>query len=178
MIKMEKDNNCDKCGLKKSSRQIVWGEGEVKSVFIIGMCPGETEDKLGIPFVGASGKLVRNVIDHRYYVTNVVKRRPTDDNTINGKNRDPTEDEIKTCVNEHLIKELQEYKPTKVILLGKVAQSLVNKFPGIFDGIEVVNYTHPSYSLRTGKTNTWELEFGKKILEKGEKKNTLAQWFK
>ena len=175
---MEQINNCNKCGLKQSSRQAVWGEGDNKSIFIIGMCPGETEDKLGIPFIGASGKLVRDVIEHNFYVTNMVKRRPTDDGTIEGRNRDPTEDELKICVVEHLIKEIQEYKPTKVILLGRVAQSLPLIVPGLLDGIKVINYAHPSYAIRTAKSNEWKYEFGQKISKEGITKNSLIGWFK
>jgi hypothetical protein len=46
------------------------------------------------------------------------------------------------------------------------------------DGIKVINYAHPSYAIRTGKSNEWKYEFGQKISKEGITKNSLIGWFK
>jgi len=53
----------------------------------VGEAPGAVEDMTGIPFVGRSGKLLREVMDDAgidpqdVYITNIVKCRPPDNRT-------------------------------------------------------------------------------------------------
>jgi len=79
----------------------------------IGEAPGETEDKLGIPFVGKSGKLLRTAVGNDNYFMNAVKCRPPD-------NRKPLNDEIEACL-PHLIDEINNIKPEIIVFVGKTA---------------------------------------------------------
>jgi uracil-DNA glycosylase family 4 len=70
------------------------GEGPKPcDVMIIGEAPGETEDKLGRPFVGKAGKRLDEALiaaglkRDEVYITNIYKFRPPN-------NRKPTPEEI------------------------------------------------------------------------------------
>lgn len=107
---------CRDCPLLGST--YVPGEGDTSGgVFIVGEAPGD-EDR---PFVGRSGELLRNVLLgvnlESVYLTNVVKRRPTDDN---GEHRKPTRKECYMC-GSHLVGEIVKYRPDFVLALGSVA---------------------------------------------------------
>lgn len=91
--------------LRKGNNRLVPGEGDGNPyVMIIGEAPGATEALRGRPFVGAAGRVLRQLMyyvglnsydDHaekNCWVTNVVKYRPTINST---KNRTPTPQEIK-----------------------------------------------------------------------------------
>ena len=54
---------CRKCGLHRFRRQIVRGHGaRLAEIAFIGEAPGKTENLLGYPFCGASGKLLHDAI--------------------------------------------------------------------------------------------------------------------
>jgi uracil-DNA glycosylase family 4 len=70
---------CDDCPLK--DRPFVPGCGSDKpQLVVIGEAPGYNEAKEGTPFVGASGKLLRQALAFHglddVYITNVVKCHP------------------------------------------------------------------------------------------------------
>lgn len=51
--------NCKACSLCENRNNVVFGYGNPDAqVMVIGEAPGETEDKLGVPFVGAAGQLL------------------------------------------------------------------------------------------------------------------------
>ena len=51
--------NCNKCSLKYSSNNMVFGDGNPRSkIMFIGEAPGADEDRLGKPFVGRAGQLL------------------------------------------------------------------------------------------------------------------------
>lgn len=104
--------------LAESATQLVMGHGNPNAdIVFIGEAPGKNEDLQGIPFVGAAGKfldemlaevdLVRNDV----YITNIVKYRPPN-------NRDPRPDE-KKAFWPILIKELQIIQPRIIVTLGR-----------------------------------------------------------
>ena len=71
---------CTACPLYKTGTQTVFGEGLATArAILVGEQPGDSEDKVGRPFVGPAGKLLDQAlaqvgIDRRnVYVTNVVK---------------------------------------------------------------------------------------------------------
>ena len=73
----------------------VIGEGDhYAKIMFIGEAPGEQEAKKGRPFIGASGRMLDELLKsiglarESVYITNIVKDRPPD-------NRDPRKDEIK-----------------------------------------------------------------------------------
>ena len=108
---------CD-CDLKKTATQPVPGHGSAKSqIVFIGEAPGKSEDKLGVPFIGAAGKFLSEMLEsikmkrEDIYITNIVKYRPPD-------NRDPESSEKKSCA-PWLYEELNLIEPKLIIFLGR-----------------------------------------------------------
>lgn len=104
--------------LRDQATQLVFGEGHPNAdIVFIGEAPGKSEDQQGMPFVGASGKFLNEMlamIDLKredIYITNIVKYRPPD-------NRDPQPDEKKTFL-PYLQSQLEVIKPKVVITLGR-----------------------------------------------------------
>ncbi len=114
------------CELKKTATQAVPGAGSPEAeIVFIGEAPGKSEDKLGVPFVGAAGKFldemlgVINLKREDIYITNIVKYRPPN-------NRDPLPEEKAVC-REWLLDELKIISPKLIIFLGRHAMN--NFFP-------------------------------------------------
>lgn len=107
-------------------RKLVFNDGSSeKEVMIIGEAPGKDEEIQGKPFVGRGGKLLNTTLEtlgwkrSDFYVTNVVKYRPTDEF---GGNRTPTPEEIEKF-RPALEKEIDVINPKLVIILGRVAMA-------------------------------------------------------
>lgn len=104
---------CDGCPL--AGRDFVPGEGPRGCrAMAVGASPGPFDAKVGIPFSGPAGSMVREVLDAlsvRAFYTNVV-HRPLD--------REPRHEECWKCGN-HLIRELALVQPAVVITFGSVA---------------------------------------------------------
>jgi uracil-DNA glycosylase family 4 len=116
------------CELKKTATQAVPGVGSADaSIVFIGEAPGKSEDKLGVPFVGAAGKFldemlgIINLKREDIYITNIVKYRPPN-------NRDPLPEEKSAC-REWLLDELKIISPKLIIFLGRHAMN--NFFPDL-----------------------------------------------
>ncbi|NDB81658.1 MAG: uracil-DNA glycosylase [Alphaproteobacteria bacterium] len=128
-IKKSEIKECTKCSALCASRTQVVVDKYTKSsalpweektlpIMIIGEAPGETEDQVGMPFMGVSGKVLDRYLDfhelqHYSYVTNIVKCRPE-------KNRTPTAEEIKNC-SHYLVRQIDKLNPSVIITLGKSA---------------------------------------------------------
>jgi DNA polymerase len=113
-----KIKKCKKCPLHEGITNYVPGEGGEKArIFFIGEGPGEAEDKQGRPFVGRSGKFLREMIDQigvdpeDYFIGNVVKCRPPN-------NRDPKPEEIEACLG-WLKQQLETIGPKVIVTLGR-----------------------------------------------------------
>ncbi|RJQ55249.1 MAG: hypothetical protein C4521_02780 [Actinobacteria bacterium] len=113
---------CTRCKLSAKRRQVVMGDGPVPSdVMIIGEAPGETEDKVGKPFQGRAGNLLRAALrdvgidPDKVYITNTVKCRPPG-------NKTPGKTEMEAC-RSWLIKEFIEVEPKVIAVLGAAASS-------------------------------------------------------
>jgi uracil-DNA glycosylase family 4 len=148
--------NCQNCELHKGAETIcLWGEGPKKArVMVVGEAPGASEDKEGRPFVGASGKVLREelarvgVSPEEVYITNTVKCRPPD-------NAKPKAGQIKAC-KQYLDAEIESVKPEYIITLGAVPTKLLLKKAKITEVhgqvIEMPNFKgmacfHPAYTL-------------------------------
>ena len=90
----------------------------------VGEAPGFHEDKQGVPFVGAAGKLLGKLLAgigltrDDVYIANVLKCRPPG-------NRDPHADEIEACEG-HLFRQVALIGPQVVATLGNFATKLLS----------------------------------------------------
>ena len=120
--------DCTRCALAGGRTQVVFGSGDPASdLMFVGEAPGFHEDKQGIPFVGAAGNLLDQLLGGigltraDVYVANVLKCRPPG-------NRDPMPDEIEACEG-HLWKQIELIKPRVVATLGNFATKLLSGRP-------------------------------------------------
>lgn len=104
--------------LREQATQLVMGDGNPDAdIVFIGEAPGKNEDIQGLPFVGASGKFLNEMLAsvgmdrEDIYITNIVKYRPPN-------NRDPLPAE-KEAFWPYLLKQLQIVNPKVVITLGR-----------------------------------------------------------
>lgn len=111
-----------------SDRTPVYGIGHVHAkIMLIGEAPGETEEKLGQPFVGKAGKNLDQFLDsiglnrEDIFITNAVKFRPVKPGKRAGSfvNRAPDKNELKLC-SELLVKELSIIQPDYIVTLGNI----------------------------------------------------------
>ena len=160
------------CPLKQTAQNTVFGTGNVHpDVMIVGEAPGAEEDKQGLPFVGASGRLLDLMLasvglsrEKNVYITNVLPWRPP-------MNRKPSEAEIAACL-PFLHAHIRLVSPKILLLLGGTALSAllhvadgITKTRGVWfsyqteDGAEipVMASFHPAYLLRSPaqKKNAW-----------------------
>jgi len=169
--------NCRRCGLFKQANQPVPGEGNPQAeIMFIGEGPGFNEDQRGIPFCGAAGKLLDQLLQlikverKEVFITNVVKHRPPN-------NRDPLPEEIEAC-RPFLDEQIKIIDPKIIVTLGRFS---LNKFlPGeyisrIHGQARFVNFAgkryiiipmyHPAAALRNGRIMAAMREDFKKILQ-------------
>lgn len=104
--------------LAEQATQLVMGDGNPNAdIVFIGEAPGKNEDEQGLPFVGAAGKFLNEMLDaagmqrNDVYITNIVKYRPPN-------NRDP-EPEEKREFWPYLMQQLEIIQPRVVITLGR-----------------------------------------------------------
>jgi len=128
--------SCKACDLWKRGTQTVFGEGKPDAkVMFVGEQPGDREDIVGRPFVGAAGRLLDQALEKAgidrtdVYVTNVVKHFkwvPQE----RGKRRihkKPRDSEIHAC-RPWLDAEIAVVKPKVLVCLGATAaQTLLGK---------------------------------------------------
>lgn len=153
---MLRNPQCTKCVLHKTAGNHVCiaGDGPMDAqVVIIGEAPGKDEARIGKPFQGKSGQLLRAELESQglksVFITNTVRCRPPD-------NRAPEKEEIAAC-REYLDAELEAIKPRGIIALGAVASKAVLKKAKItqvhgqivdVDGVASSAIYHPAYCLR------------------------------
>ncbi len=104
--------------LAAQATNLVMGDGNLNAeIVFIGEAPGKNEDEQGLPFVGAAGKFLNEMLASAglersdVYITNIVKYRPPN-------NRDPLPEE-KGAFWPYLLKQLQIIQPKVVITLGR-----------------------------------------------------------
>ena len=109
---------CTRCRLHEQRARAVPGEGSPDTeVVLVGEGPGRDENQAGRPFVGASGRLLTELIESvgwrrdDVFITNVVKCWPP-------RNRDPQPDEIAACA-PYLRRQLEVLDPAVVVTAGK-----------------------------------------------------------
>jgi DNA polymerase len=126
---------CTRCALAQTRTQVVFGSGNPNAdLMFVGEAPGFHEDKNGVPFVGAAGKLLSKLLEgiglsrEDVYIANTLKCRPPG-------NRDPQPEEIEAC-EPHLFRQIELIRPRVVATLGNFATKLLSGKP---DGITRVH---------------------------------------
>jgi DNA polymerase len=104
--------------LAKTAKHLVMGDGSPNAeVLFIGEAPGKNEDEQGLPFVGAAGKFLGEMLKsigmerQDVYISNIVKYRPPD-------NRDPLPAE-KEAFWPYLLRQIKVINPKLVVTLGR-----------------------------------------------------------
>lgn len=156
-MKLIRDPNCTNCRLHHTAEHVcLLGSGNKKAdVMIVGEAPGAREDDSGRPFVGRSGKLLREILwehgfdEENVFITNAVSCRPPD-------NRTPTKTEVVAC-STWLEYQIERVKPKYVLLLGNTPCLSQLGVKGITklrgkpverDGITYLPTFHPSFVIR------------------------------
>lgn len=162
---------CEHCTNVRGHIQTVFGEGSPDAdIFFVGEAPGETEDRIGRPFVGAAGQKLDEMIRamglrrEDCYIANVLKSRPPE-------NRTPLAEEIERC-GPYLVDQILIVNPKVIVTLGGPATKLllkvdlgISKLRGIWaewipppstrrGPIPVMPTHHPSYLLRNYTVET------------------------
>ena len=152
---------CKDCPLwEKAKTNCMPMAGDVNSfILLIGEAPGKDEDDCGIPFVGKTGRLLRDALN-RYNITNFAiantcRCRPPN-------NRPPTQDEAKACIHYTLENIASMPNLKLVVAIGNVAlraltgKQSITKVSGEEWDYEVegrrlrlMPLMHPSYVLQS-----------------------------
>ena len=145
-------SECQACSLHGERGQIVFGSGAQLDVdwLVIGEAPGERDDRVGLPFQGKAGDLLRNMMAciqdsdvsvsdpdgsaSGLYYTNVIKCRPRG-------NRKPRAEEIAACM-PFLHRQISLMRPRRLLLLGHLAAQAVLATDRAFEDLrgEVQHY--------------------------------------
>lgn len=164
---VDRCKRCRSCELAESRQHVVIWRGGIRApLMILGEGPGAEEDRLGIPFVGRSGKLLDLLLtafafrEEDYHICNIVKCRPPG-------NRVPTREEAAGC--RPLLKEqMQLVRPSVYLLMGATAyryftgsEEGISKARGVWtvsNDCHVMPTFHPAYVLRdpSKKTLLWQ----------------------
>lgn len=152
---------CQNCPLAKTRNIAVPGEGDYQaSVMFIGEAPGANENEKGIPFCGAAGKFLDEMLNvigldrESVFITNMVKCRPPE-------NRDPEDEEKSACTKNYLQKQIELIDPMLIICLGRhslgyllpVAGSISQAHGKVFkkpNGRYYLPLYHPAAALHNG----------------------------
>lgn len=117
---------CHRCPLADGRTQTVFGDGNPDArVLIVGEAPGKNEDLQGIPFVGAAGKYLNELLAiaglkrEDVFIANVLKCRPPG-------NRDPRPEEIELCT-PYLREQTRTINPEFIVTLGNFSTKFILK---------------------------------------------------
>jgi uracil-DNA glycosylase family 4 len=148
-VAVVRDPLCTRCALHVGvSTVCVGGDGPPSApIMLVGEAPGATEDREGIPFIGAAGQLLNRALTeaglHRsaVYITNVAKCRPP-------MNRTPIKSEIEAC-RVYLMREIEEVSPRVIVALGGAAAQALTGKAKISDSRGKVKALLPCYRSST-----------------------------
>lgn len=147
------------CDLYKTAKQAVPGSGNpAADIMVIGEAPGAKEDETGVPFVGAAGKFLTQLLEsiglkrEDIFIANCIKHRPPG-------NRDPLPEEIR-IYGPWLQGQIDIIDPKVIITLGRFSMefvlgsgfsiSKVHGQPKRKNGRVVVPMYHPAAALYSG----------------------------
>jgi uracil-DNA glycosylase family 4 len=120
---------CPRCPeLARTRTQVVFGAGNADAdLMFVGEAPGAKEDEQGVPFVGAAGKLLDQLLGEvglartDVFIANVLKCRPPG-------NRDPLPMEIENC-SDYLMRQVELIGPRVICTLGNFSTKLLRGDP-------------------------------------------------
>jgi uracil-DNA glycosylase len=163
---------CTRCELFVSRTQVVPGSGShTAELLLVGEAPGAREDEQGVPFVGASGRLLDSMLEiggiprSEVYIANVVRCRPP-------MNRAPRPREIRACAG-WLAEQIHLIEPRLIVTLGRfalqhflpearitAAQGIVQEIPYGSRSVRLLPLLHPAAILRNPKARPrYEAQF-------------------
>lgn len=151
---------CTACALHATRSTPVLGAGTgTAKVLILGEAPGADEDRTGLPFVGRSGRLLRQLVldelgleGEALTISNLVRCRPPGNAT-------PTTAQRRACW-PFMVEQLAFLQPAVIITVGNTAtQQILDTKEGITTlrgatysahGAVVIPTYHPAAALRGG----------------------------
>ena len=158
--KFKQIDSCELCPSRKNHMQVLTGNGYANAdVFFICEAPTVDEDRGGHYLTDDMQSLFSKMLDavsisNNYFFTGLVKCHSLDEYLV-------SQDDISNC-SEHLIKQLEEFKPKIIVLLGSVQAQSVLKSTETFNQLRnkvhsidinnnsyqaIVSY-HPAFLLR------------------------------
>jgi uracil-DNA glycosylase len=158
-------DDCRRCELWQHATQGVPGEGAGSArLMLVGEQPGDEEDRVGRPFVGPAGRLLRTLLDEagipveQVFLTNAVKHFFFEPRGKRRIHKTPMQRHVAAC-HAWLEGELTRVHPAVIVTLGAtalaavhgakiaIAQARTQKLatPG---GTPIVATYHPSAILR------------------------------
>lgn len=172
--------------LRETATNMVFADGVPgAAVMIIGEAPGAEEDRLGRPFVGASGQLLDRMFasigmerGRDLYITNILPFRPPG-------NRTPTDAELSLFL-PFVLRHVALARPRRLVLAGGVAtkgllrlRDGITRLRGRWHQVSVADQQvipaiptfHPAYLLRNAiaKREAWaDLLTLRRSMENGE----------
>lgn len=152
------------CALKQTATNLVFADGNPEAdVMILGEAPGAEEDRRGVPFVGASGKLMDMMLGaigldrDSAYISNIIFWRPPG-------NRNPTAAEVAACM-PFVQRHIALVRPRVLVFVGGAsAKAMLDRKEGIMrlrgkwydyqgpdqeTAIPALATFHPAYLLRS-----------------------------
>ncbi|HEX4014094.1 MAG TPA: uracil-DNA glycosylase [Candidatus Cybelea sp.] len=156
---------CRRCAIGYERQNNVYGEGDPNArLMVVGEGPGETEDRLGRPFVGRAGQLLDRMLGaielprESVYICNTVKCRPTFPGPNGPRNRAPEPEEMANC-RPYLDEQIEIVAPAVILALGAPAAKSflgrdfqISKMRGRWYAgpreIPLMVTFHPAYILR------------------------------
>lgn len=155
-------DRCRACPLFKTATHAVPGTGSSEAdLMFIGEAPGYHEDQQGLPFVGAAGKLLDQLLASidlkrsEVWIGNILKHRPPE-------NRDPLPDEVVACQN-FLDAQIEIINPRIIATLGRFSltkflpDARISQLHGVARYVEfagarriIFPLYHPAAALRNG----------------------------
>ena len=180
----KKINSIEDCNLKKNSKRLVMGEGDIdSSIMLVGEAPGFEEESSGLPFQGKVGDLLNKMLSaidikrEKIYLTYSINFRTPED-------RKPTSVEIRRY-SKFLKEHISIINPKIIILMGATAMEAITGINtrisnerGRWQEIILKNKTYPlmityspSYLIRFPENKKYSWVDLKKIKQKIEDLN-------
>ena len=144
----ERWEHCTACLLCGGRSKVVLARGRIPcDILFVGESPGESEDSLGLPFIGPAGKLLDRIVSEaiegrevRIAFTNLVCCIPRDED--GGKTAEPPPEAIEACALR-----LEEFvalaKPRLIVCVGRLSRNWIMGMPNKGKRYLLLDYQGP-----------------------------------